>query len=387
MHVKLVRSLAMVLGLVLSLLFVQSALAAGAGWDTTWVREPAASGPLQTWQHLSADAGRVVYQTGDGTVVLYDAVTEVASTLTPREEWASITMIEGDYVTWSINNGSTEAGEEGLYVYSVSRQENRKVAGGQVFGDPILRAGRILWRGGTNESVVLNLYDIASGSNTALNEGTWGWGQAILRDEWVLWHERQEDGSNLLFAYDIAAGEKHVYPGVSAVPRMLIGDQVVLSASALPGGSGMGGLALFDFRSQTLTGISVSAGSSISSVAADEQTQRLAWTAVDDAGEAYVGIYDVADGSFERVPMPRHLLGPIEMAGDVVLFRAKAQQGLLTYAPMALFAYDITDHTLTELGQLLKGFPFATDGTRAYWITTVLDQRGALRLPSRWLQE
>mgnify|MGYP000927572860 CR=1 FL=1 len=368
--------------LLAALQWAQPAMGAPAGWEVEWTAERAAVGD---WQQLSVDAGRIVYHTAEDAVVLRNAVAGTTVTLTAPGTRGAAPVIEGDWVAWLTL--SSDQGIDGLLLHSLSGEDDRRIASGFVYGAPVLEGGRLLWLGGSNESVVLNLYDIAAGTNTALNEGTFGWSlPLLLSDRWVVWREHQADGSDLLFAYDTKAAEKHVYPEVQGGLYALLGDRVVVSAPVLPGESVAKGLALMDLRDRTFTRIPESEDGRISSLAADETAQRLAWTAMDEAG-AFVAIYDLEAGSHERVPMPHHLLGPIKIAGDTVLFRAQAGYGLLSSAPMTLFAYDITDHHLTELGQLLRGLPFATDGTRAYWISTVLENDGWPRLPPHWFPE
>lgn len=375
---------ALALCTVLGLLLARPAAAASAGWDVTWIESPTASGPREPSQHMAADGGRVAYLTGYRGVVLCDASTGVANVLTSPGTVAGTPVIEGDYVAWSAF--SADAGEEGLVLHTLSDGSSRKVADGHIYGDPILCGGRILWMGGTNESVVLSLYDIASGTNTALNAGAWGWSEPLLLNTaWVVWHEHQANGSDLLFSYDIGAAEKRACPE-AAEGRMyaVVGDRLVVSRPAIAGQATK--LALFNLRTRVFTDIPASAGAAISSLAVDEAGGRLAWTATDEAG-AFLAVYAVATGSLERVAMPHHLLGPVEIAGDMVLFRGQAQYDLLSSAPMTLFAYSIANHTLTELGQLLRGFPFATDGVRAYWIDTVLANDGWPRLSPHWFWE
>lgn len=369
------------LALTFGLLAAAPAGASTAGWDVQWVRSPATNGPSE---RLSADGGRVVYLTGGGTVVLYDVESGTATTLTGPGVAAGAPAIEGDYVVWPAF--SWAGGDEGLFLRKLSTGENRTIAGGHVYGEPQVRGGRILWSGGTNEQVVLNLYDIATGTNTPLNEGTFG--QALpllLNDRWVVWRESQPDGHLVLFAYDIAAAVKHTFSEGTDRRRMyaLIGDQVVLSHGDVPEAPGIVGLALFDLRRGTFAEISGAGDSSIAYVAADESAGRLAFTAYDTQG-AYAAIYDFASRSTERVPMPRYTLGPVEIAGDIVLFRGQPHEGIFPDAPMVLFAYRIGDYALTDLGQLmLASFPFTTDGTRAYWIAQVLTD-GSPHLAPHW---
>lgn len=375
---------ALVLCAVLGLLWAQPAAAATAGWGVEWLDTPTASGPREPSQHMSADGGRVVYLTGYRGVVVYEASTGAAHVLTPPGTVAGTPVIEGDYVAWSAF--SADAGEEGLFLHRLSDSCSWKVADGYIYGDPMICGGRILWMGGSNERIVLNLYDIASGTTTALNQGTQGYSEPLLNAAWVVWREHQVDGSDLLFSYDIEAAEKHACPEVAG-GRMyaVLGDQLVVGRPAAPGMAQAPELALFDLRSRSFADIAASSGAAISSLAVDESGGRLAWTALGVG--AFLAVYDVATGSLERVPMPHHLLGPVEIAGDMVLFRGQAHDGLLTSVPMALFAYSIANHTLTELGQLLRGSPFATDGTRAYWVGTVLANGGWPRLPPHWFPE
>ncbi len=373
----------------LALLCAQPATAATAGWVVEWVEAPAASGPQEPSQHLSADGGRVAYLTGAGgagQVVVYNASTGIANVLTSPGTEAGVPAIEGDHVVWP--EYSSNPGLEGLFLCTLSDGRVGKVAHGHVYEDPLLHGGRILWMGGTNESIVLNLYDIASGTNIALNEGTWGWSAPLLlNDSWVVWREHQADGSDLLFSYDIDAARKRVCPEAAGGRRYaLFGDRLVVGKPAVPGTAQPPELAFFDLHTRVFTDIPASAGAVVSSLAVDEVSGRLAWTATDAAG-AFLAVYDVATGSLERVAMPHHLLGPIEIAGDIVLFRGQAGYDLLSSAPMTLFAYSIAKHTLTELGQLLRGFPFATDGARAYWIDTVLANEGWPRLSPHWFPE
>lgn len=378
------RALAVVafaLALTLSPLGAVPARASTAGWDVEWVRSPATNGPSE---RLSTEGGRVVYLAGDGAVVLYDAENGAATTLTGPGVAAGAPAIEGDYVVWPAFPWA--GGDEGLFLRKLSTGENRTIAAGHIYGKPQLRGGRILWSGGTNEQVVLNLYDIATGTNTPLNEGTFGQNLALLlNDRWVVWRESQPDGHLVLFAYDIAAAVKHTFSEGTDRRRMyaLIGDQVVLSHGDVPEDSGIVGLALFDLRQGTFTGISSAGDSSIAYVAADESAGRLAFTAYDVQG-AYAAIYDLASRSTERVPSPHYSLGPVEIAGDIALFRGQPHEGIFSGAPMVLFAYRIDDHTLTDLGQLMQdSFPFTTDGTRAYWIAQVM-MDGSPHLPPHW---
>lgn len=162
----------------------------------------------------------------------------------------------------------------------------------------------------------------------------------------------------------------------------LIGDQVVLSLQAVLGAP-MVGLALLNLRQGTFTEISAAGNGSIADVATDEAAGRLSWTGSDSQG-VYAAVYDLASQTVERVPTPYYSLGPIAIAGDMVLFRGQAREGIFTDAPMVLFAYGVRDHTLTDLGQLmLADSPFGTDGARAYWINQVLTN-GSPHLAPHW---
>jgi len=375
--IKVLVCVGVALGLGAVLLCPQPAMATTAGWTVHWVESPAAGGQPAGGQ-LSADAGRVVYQTSDAAaVVLYDASCGTTTMLTPPETQAGAPVIEGDWVAWVGWPSAVDTG--GLFLHRLSGGDDRRVAVGQTYGDPILRGGRVLWLGGSNECNVLNLYDIASDTNTRLNEGTWGWSlPLLLSDSWVVWREHDAE---VLFAYDIRTGEKHEYPEAgTARLYAIIGDQVAVSVPSGPEAApAQQRLALFDLSRGVLTDIAAASGSSISSLAADEAAGRLAWTAM-DAGGAFVAVYDVAEGSLQRVPMPYHQLGAVAIAGDTVLFRAQAHEGILTPAPPALFAWSISHQTLTELGQQLPELAFATDSTRAYFISTVLANNGWPRL-------
>lgn len=353
-----------------------------AGWDVEWVATPATSGPVE---RLSADQGRVVYLTGGGAVVLYHVQAGTAVTLTDPGVVAGAPFIEGDYVVWSTY--STE-GHEGLSLHDLGTGEDRTITSGTVYDEPILRSGRVLWLGGTNERIVLNLYDIASGTNTPLNEGTYGWSFPLLmNDSWVVWREHQEDGRDLLFAYDIAVAAKHSYSaGTNRRMYGLIGDQVVVSRGATPEAPGTVGLALFDLRRETFSAVPGPGESSVAYVAADEDHGRLAWTAVDFGGP-YLAIWDLADQSLDRISTPHYSLGPVWIAGDTVLFRGRPEASIFADAPMVLFAYTLGDGTLTELGQLiLPSFPFTTDENHAYWIAQVLTDPSP-HLPPHWAAE
>ncbi|MCL5736814.1 MAG: S-layer homology domain-containing protein [Actinobacteria bacterium] len=374
-------ALALILGLALALTLLPAvpAHASTAGWQVDWLRSPPMAGPAY---RLSADAGRVVYLTGSGSVVLYDVTADTAETLTQPGVVAGLPVIEGHYVVWSTY---TTEGHQGLILHDLASGEDRTISGGRVYDEPFLEGGRVLWLGGTNESIVLNLYEIETGTSTALNQGTPGWSPPLLLNEhWVVWREHQDNGQDQLFAYDTAAGTKRSFSaGTGRRMYALMGDQVVLSRGATPDAPGVLGLALFDLRRETFSAVPGPGESSIAYVATDEEARRMAWTAVEHGGPC-LSTWDLSDQSLDRIPTPHYSLGPIGIAGNTVLFRGRPEASIFADAPMTLFAYNISAGTLTELGQLTQpSFPFTTDGAHAYWMSQVLLD-GSPHLPPHW---
>lgn len=166
---------------------------------------PQIKGNILVWQG---------YRNGNWEIFLFDISTEEIRGITANQYDDVSPRTDGNYLVWL---GQDRPGGD-IFLYAISTGEISRITddGSNINSPPRIADGRIVWVSqAVTDSVEpgeIMLHDIASGTTTQLTFNSLDDSGPRINDEAVVWVRTEQDGTTLLYLYDLITGNSTEAP-------------------------------------------------------------------------------------------------------------------------------------------------------------------------------